>query len=88
MGVTYRAAWFMAHRLRYAISAEPLATSSRAPSKWTKATSVASAREAVAVVLPMVAGRPLWPSWWSVGATRRAMPMERIDAGVDGQRDP
>src|SRR5688572_19531592 len=25
LGVTYRAAWFMAHRLRYAMSAEPLA---------------------------------------------------------------
>lgn len=26
LGVTYRAAWFMAHRLRYAMSTEPLAT--------------------------------------------------------------
>ena len=26
LGVTYRSAWFMAHRLRYAMSAEPLAT--------------------------------------------------------------
>jgi transposase-like protein len=81
LGVTYRSAWFMAHRLRYAMTAQPLAAKLKGTVEIDEGyiggkrkggrgrTPADGGRKAAVAVLVERDGRV------------RAMPMERIDGG-------
>ena len=72
LGVTYRAAWFMAHRLRYAMTAVPLARSSSGTVEVDEGYIGGKRKGGRAVVLRTVAVRRLWRCWWSVAGNVQA----------------
>jgi transposase-like protein len=80
LGVTYRAAWFMAHRLRYAMSAEPLATKLSGTVEVDEGY-IGGKRKGGRGRRPADGGRKAAVAVLvERGGNVRAMPMERIDA--------
>ena len=80
LGVTYRAAWFMAHRLRYAMTAEPLATKLAGTVEVDEGY-IGGKRKGGRGRRPADGGRKAAVAVLvERGGNVRAMPMERIDA--------
>jgi transposase-like protein len=80
LGVTYRAAWFMAHRLRYAMTSEPLATKLSGTVEVDEGY-IGGKRKGGKGRRPADGGRKAAVAVLvERGGNVRAMPMERIDA--------
>jgi transposase-like protein len=86
LGVTYRSAWFMAHRLRYAMSAEPLATKLSGTVEVDEGY-IGGKRKGGRGRRPADGGRKAAVAVLvERGGNVRAMPMERID-GASMERE-